>query len=721
MKKNYLTIGFAGLVDFRSIIGQDIVMGINSAAKEFDINIINFISIIRYSFAEDIENYTSYKKKLNYLNLNNIDGLVSLSSSLQYFMTKEEIETFHKNLHPLPVVSIGIPIKDIPSIINDNQAGIKELMDHLIKFHGYRKIAFIGSRGHIFYNERFNVYKKILQEYNIPYDPRLVYIINDVDSRQQVKQSLDFLLIKRKLKIKKDIEAIVTVSDLIAQKLIEELQNMQINIPNDVAVVGFNNQFNSIRSFPPITTVDPHFYQMGYQSVIILLSIINKKNHLKKFLMPSKLIIRQSCGCFEDQIINAEIKENINVNDNAIKPADLFIKNKYDSLIVKFTEIISKFDNSFNSSNSMELIDSFTNDIISGTSNRFLHSIKKYFFDYKNVTEEKLTVWHNVISEIRNLLMPLYINDINLSHRAENIFHQLRVMIDLAYSYISYSKKGDVYKERSMVLIAKDFIVVDDIDKIIELINLHINKIDIMGIYLLIHDEPKIDISKTNLIFAYSKVSEILIKNKDLYFPRNQIVSKKILPENTRYSMMFDLLYYNGYYLGYVLYEMGPLNIPIYDTLTAIISPALYKALVKTALVNKDKKLISNDPNLMKILDKNNKDINKEDKHLLNTYKILEYLNKHLNEPTNLDEIAKELNLSISSLMRKTKQMTGLTIQRLHEKLKIEKAKSLLENKIMNISEISDYLGYQNQFYFSAVFKKNTGMSPKKWIEYNIK
>src|SRR4030042_3364071 len=159
MKKKYITIGFAGLVDFRSIIGQDIVLGINSAAKDFDINIINFISIIRYSFAEDIENYTSYKKKLNYLNLNNIDGLLSLTSSLQYFMTKEEIETFHKNLHPLPVVSIGIPIKDIPSIINDNQTGIKELMDHLIKFHGYKKIAFIGCKGHIYYNERFNTYK----------------------------------------------------------------------------------------------------------------------------------------------------------------------------------------------------------------------------------------------------------------------------------------------------------------------------------------------------------------------------------------------------------------------------------------------------------------------------------------------------------------------------------------------------------------------------------
>lgn len=52
MKNEKLTIGFAGLINFRSIIGQDIIFGINTAAKNFNINLINFISTFRYSVME---------------------------------------------------------------------------------------------------------------------------------------------------------------------------------------------------------------------------------------------------------------------------------------------------------------------------------------------------------------------------------------------------------------------------------------------------------------------------------------------------------------------------------------------------------------------------------------------------------------------------------------------------------------------------------------------
>jgi two-component system response regulator YesN len=105
----------------------------------------------------------------------------------------------------------------------------------------------------------------------------------------------------------------------------------------------------------------------------------------------------------------------------------------------------------------------------------------------------------------------------------------------------------------------------------------------------------------------------------------------------------------------------------------------------------------------------------------LNSHKILDYLCSHINDPTNLDKISKDLNTSKSSLIQKTKLLTGYSLQKLHELLKIERAKLLLDNKIFNISEIADKLGYQNQFYFSNVFKKQTGLSPKRWVEKNKK
>ena len=100
---------------------------------------------------------------------------------------------------------------------------------------------------------------------------------------------------------------------------------------------------------------------------------------------------------------------------------------------------------------------------------------------------------------------------------------------------------------------------------------------------------------------------------------------------------------------------------------------------------------------------------------------ITNYLVEHLNEMTDLDKMAAELSVSKSHLVRRAKELTGFTIQTLHEKLKIEQAKTLLQVESLKLGEIANRLGFQNQNYFSSVFKKNTGMSPRAWAKRNLR
>ena len=89
----------------------------------------------------------------------------------------------------------------------------------------------------------------------------------------------------------------------------------------------------------------------------------------------------------------------------------------------------------------------------------------------------------------------------------------------------------------------------------------------------------------------------------------------------------------------------------------------------------------------------------------------------HIGEMTNLDKMAEELMVSKSYLSKKTKELTGYSIQTLHEKLKIEQAKNMLILNNYELSEIANALGFKEQTYFSNVFKKNTGVSPKNWLK----
>ena len=90
---------------------------------------------------------------------------------------------------------------------------------------------------------------------------------------------------------------------------------------------------------------------------------------------------------------------------------------------------------------------------------------------------------------------------------------------------------------------------------------------------------------------------------------------------------------------------------------------------------------------------------------------------KNISEKTNLDKIAEHFMVSRSYLSKKTKELTGCSVQELHEKMKIEQAKKMLLSDNFSIFDVTVALGFANQNYFSNVFKKNTGLSPGNWLK----
>ena len=98
--------------------------------------------------------------------------------------------------------------------------------------------------------------------------------------------------------------------------------------------------------------------------------------------------------------------------------------------------------------------------------------------------------------------------------------------------------------------------------------------------------------------------------------------------------------------------------------------------------------------------------------------KIVTYLNTHYTETLEIGEIAEQLHLSHSRLIALFKKFECVTPKQYIINLRIRKARELLENSSLSISEIAAKVGYPNALYFSRIFKKNTGISP---TQYRIK
>lgn len=156
----------------------------------------------------------------------------------------------------------------------NNFQGIQEIMNHLIRVHGYRKIAFIaGPKHHAYAIQRYQAYLKILKENNINFDPHLVSPNYEFDPRLG-KKSIEYFLDQQKLRPKKDIEAIIAVSDFFLGSVLNELHKRNIRVPQQIAITGYNNKFESISASPPVTSIDVNFEGIGQKSIELLLSII---------------------------------------------------------------------------------------------------------------------------------------------------------------------------------------------------------------------------------------------------------------------------------------------------------------------------------------------------------------------------------------------------------------------------------------------------------------
>jgi AraC-like DNA-binding protein len=191
-------------------------------------------------------------------------------------------------------------------------------------------------------------------------------------------------------------------------------------------------------------------------------------------------------------------------------------------------------------------------------------------------------------------------------------------------------------------------------------------------------------------------------------FPKSLFGSEK------RFSIMLEILHHNDQYFGYGFFSMKTLNIATYDVLRMLLSNALY------AVYRKEGKAVSQRESLQTVQISQIIPVSKAEKNgsrpRLTLEQITTYLTEHLEEQTNLEKMAGTLMVSRSLLCKKTKELTGLSVQTLHEKLKIEQAKNMLLLETYSLSEIASTLGFANQNYFSNVFKKNTGLSPRNWL-----
>jgi DNA-binding LacI/PurR family transcriptional regulator len=220
----------------------------------------------------------------------NTDGMLVFSDGLF------DEDLVHLNSIGFPMVLVHRtppPSLPIPSVTVENIEITHTLVEHLIKIHGKRRILFL--RGPIHQEDslrREAGYKSALEANGLPFDENL--ILNGDFERDVAYHAMNEFLENAR---HADFDAVFTGDDDAAIGVLRALQQHSYQIPDGVAVIGFDDLGFAPFLNPPLTTVRAPTEAVGRIATERLFGLLDSQPSDEVVILPTEIIFRRSCGC----------------------------------------------------------------------------------------------------------------------------------------------------------------------------------------------------------------------------------------------------------------------------------------------------------------------------------------------------------------------------------------------------------------------------------------
>ncbi len=261
-------------MDYESIdqFGYEIVMGfkLGAASRNWEVTVIPSSLTMQTT-----EKYDSYMLRHGF----------SGAFLLGFTLHDDWIQQLNKTTVPTVLLDNYIPGNQrIGYVGTDSNEGIGLAVDHLIAM-GHKKIAFLnGSKNSMVSEERNQAFYQHMKENGIEPEESLVaygYYVPDC-AKSHVPTFVEH-----------GATAIVCASDMIASGVIAELNRMNLRVPDDISVIGYDDLPVATQLTPKLTTIRQDRYDLGKSAVLMLDGLIRGVG-LSKMLLRAKFISRES-------------------------------------------------------------------------------------------------------------------------------------------------------------------------------------------------------------------------------------------------------------------------------------------------------------------------------------------------------------------------------------------------------------------------------------------
>jgi len=475
-------------------------------------------------------------------NSENIDGLISWSSTICDNISQKEAEAFHKQYNNLPLVTIGQKILDNPYIEFDAYTGMKELVKHFILVHGVRKLAFLrGPENHVSAEDRFRGYKDGLKEAGVEYSEKLVtdhfQWANGEDAVRQLYED-------RALVPGKDFDGVIATSDLMAFKAYEFLKNRGYKIPKDFILGGFNDSVESHLADTPFSTVHMPSEGIGILAYETLKDIICNSKSVTSHVLSAYPVIRESCGCnnIKSWISSAETRSKAKTQPQ---------------LVSELKELFKNFSDKAES-----VIDGLTRLLFENSQSEFFHELTKQLTKYFE-REGELSQIFAAISVLRqsNCLPEEYLS---------KVIRTINILVAQVQGRISTRNFYESNRISTIVNALKTRLLsVHDRKTLINILAEYLPQMGIRSCSVVLNEND--DFSR--YVGGFTSTGDI--NTEETLFPKKLLVPAKNQVEYNRGVYVVQPLVMDNSFLGYFIIGYSNIDCMIYEDLRSAISNTL--------------------------------------------------------------------------------------------------------------------------------------------------
>ena len=278
LKRQSNTIGII-VPEFISSYFPQVIMGAQTVASAAGYNTI---------ICHSNENYHTEVANTKLMIANQVDGvLVSITKETRNF---DHLTVFQRKGIPIVFYNRVCEDMNVPKVIVDDYDGAYRAVEHLIKRKKKRIAHLAGPDTLPISVKRLNGYRDALKKYNIPIDEELI-IPYDL-TLAKVKIYVNHLL-----RLENPPDAIFAINDPTAIEAIQIVKKKGLQVPRDIAIVGFSNDNLSGLIEPSLTTVSQPVEEIGKTAAQLLIDQINRdvsewKSIIK--VLKTELIVRKS-------------------------------------------------------------------------------------------------------------------------------------------------------------------------------------------------------------------------------------------------------------------------------------------------------------------------------------------------------------------------------------------------------------------------------------------